>query len=94
MSEEIRENIYDVNLISEMKDFFIDYVMSVIVVCVLFDVRDGLKFVYCCILYGMNELGVILDKVYKKFVRIVGDVMGKYYFYGDSVIYELMVWMV
>lgn len=77
-----------------MKEFFIDYVMSVIVVCVLFDVCDGLKFVYCWILYGMNELGVIFDKLYKKLVWIVGDVMGKYYFYGDSVIYELMVWMV
>lgn len=77
-----------------MKMSFIDYVMSVIVVCVFLDVRDGLKFVYCCILYGMNELGVIFDKFYKKLVCIIGDVMGKYYLYGDLFIYEVMVCMV
>lgn len=43
MSEEIRENIHDVNLTSEMKDSFIDYAMSVIVARALPDVRDGLK---------------------------------------------------
>lgn len=73
---------------------FLSYVMSVIVVWVLLDVCDGLKLVYWWIFYGMSELGVMLDKLYKKLVWIVGDVMGKYYFYGDFVIYELMVWMV
>lgn len=43
MSEEIRENIHDVNLTSEMKDSFIDYAMSVIVARALPDVRDGLE---------------------------------------------------
>lgn len=38
-----------------MCELFLDYVMSVIVFCVLFDVRDGLKLVYCCIFYGLNE---------------------------------------
>lgn len=37
---------------------------------------------------------MILDKLYKKLVCIVGDVMGKYYFYGDLFIYEVMVCMV
>lgn len=73
---------------------FLDYVMSVIVVCVLLDVCDGLKLVYCCILYVMNDLGMIFDKVYKKLVCIVGEVIGKYYFYGDIVVYFIMVWMV
>ncbi|WP_154213593.1 DNA gyrase subunit A, partial [Enterococcus faecium] len=54
MSEEIRENIHDVNLTSEMKDSFIDYAMSVIVARALPDVRDGLKPVHRRILYGMN----------------------------------------
>ncbi|OQO68294.1 DNA gyrase subunit A [Enterococcus villorum] len=93
MSEEIRENIYDVNLTSEMKDSFIDYAMSVIVARALPDVRDGLKPVHRRILYGMNELGVTPDKAHKKSARIVGDVMGKYHPHGDSAIYESMVRM-
>ena len=60
MSEEIKENIQDVNLTSEMKESFIDYAMSVIVARALPDVRDGLKPVHRRILYGMNELGVTL----------------------------------
>ncbi len=93
MSEEIRENIHDVNLTSEMKDSFIDYAMSVIVARALPDVRDGLKPVHRRILYGMNELGVTPDKAHKKSARIVGDVMGKYHPHGDIAIYESMVRM-
>ena len=93
MSEEIKENIQDVNLTSEMKESFIDYAMSVIVARALPDVRDGLKPVHRRILYGMNELGVTPDKAHKKSARIVGDVMGKYHPHGDSAIYESMVRM-
>lgn len=93
MSEELRENIHDVNLTSEMKESFIDYAMSVIVARALPDVRDGLKPVHRRILYGMNELGVTPDKPHKKSARIVGDVMGKYHPHGDSAIYESMVRM-
>ncbi|EOB3399920.1 DNA gyrase subunit A [Enterococcus faecalis] len=93
MSEEIKENIQDVNLTSEMKESFIDYAMSVIVARALPDVRDGLKPVHRRILYGMNELGVTPDKQHKKSARIVGDVMGKYHPHGDSAIYESMVRM-
>ncbi|EIQ7128596.1 DNA gyrase subunit A [Enterococcus faecalis] len=93
MSEEIKENIQDVNLTIEMKESFIDYAMSVIVARALPDVRDGLKPVHRRILYGMNELGVTPDKPHKKSARIVGDVMGKYHPHGDSAIYESMVRM-
>ena len=93
MSEEMKENIKDVNLASEMKESFIDYAMSVIVARALPDVRDGLKPVHRRILYGMNELGVTPDKPHKKSARVVGDVMGKYHPHGDSSIYEAMVRM-
>ncbi|EOL49198.1 DNA gyrase subunit A [Enterococcus phoeniculicola] len=93
MSEEMKENIHDVNLTSEMRESFIDYAMSVIVARALPDVRDGLKPVHRRILYGMNELGVTPDKPHKKSARIVGDVMGKYHPHGDSAIYESMVRM-
>ncbi|HGC6945843.1 TPA: DNA gyrase subunit A [Streptococcus agalactiae] len=87
------KNLVDVNLTSEMKTSFIDYAMSVIVARALPDVRDGLKPVHRRILYGMNELGVTLDKPHKKSARITGDVMGKYHPHGDSSIYEAMVRM-
>lgn len=93
MTDEIRKNIQDVNLSSEMRESFIDYAMSVIVARALPDVRDGLKPVHRRILYGMNELGVTPDKPHKKSARIVGDVMGKYHPHGDSAIYESMVRM-
>ncbi|MGY3704459.1 DNA gyrase subunit A [Vagococcus martis] len=93
MSEEIRENIQDINLTQEMEESFIDYAMSVIVSRALPDVRDGLKPVHRRILYGMNEMGVTPDKAHKKSARIVGDVMGKYHPHGDSAIYESMVRM-
>jgi DNA gyrase subunit A len=93
VSEEMKENIHDVNLTSEMRESFIDYAMSVIVARALPDVRDGLKPVHRRILYGMNELGVTPDKPHKKSARIVGDVMGKYHPHGDSAIYESMVRM-
>lgn len=93
MSEEIIENIKDINLTDEMEHSFIDYAMSVIVSRALPDVRDGLKPVHRRILYGMNEMGVTPDKAHKKSARIVGDVMGKYHPHGDSAIYESMVRM-
>ncbi|HIZ53439.1 MAG TPA: DNA gyrase subunit A [Candidatus Enterococcus avicola] len=93
MLEDQKKNIQEVNLVSEMKDSFIDYAMSVIVSRALPDVRDGLKPVHRRILYGMHELGVTPDKAHKKSARIVGDVMGKYHPHGDSAIYESMVRM-
>lgn len=42
----------------------------------------------------MFELGLFYNKVYKKFVCIVGEVLGKYYLYGDFFVYDIMVCMV
>ena len=86
-------NIHPVQIDKEMKNAYIDYAMSVIVMRALPDVRDGLKPVHRRILYGMNELGVTPDKPHKKSARITGDVMGKYHPHGDSSIYEAMVRM-
>lgn len=68
--------------------------MSVIVGWVLFDVCDGFKLVYWRVLYVMHELSNFFNKFYKKFVRVVGDVIGKYYLYGDFVVYDIIVCMV
>ena len=93
MSEEIRENIHDVNLTSEMKDSFIDYAMSVICARALPDARDGLKPVQRRVLYSMDELGLRYDRPHRKSARIVGDTMGKYHPHGDSSIYDALVVM-
>lgn len=42
----------------------------------------------------MLDLGLIYNKSYKKLVCIVGEVLGKYYFYGDFFVYDMMVCMV
>lgn len=93
MSEEIRSGVKGVNITKSVKTAFLDYAMSVIVSRALPDVRDGLKPVQRRILYGMQELGSLSDKPYKKSARIVGDVMGKFHPHGDSSIYEAMVRM-
>ncbi len=84
-------HITPTNLVGEMKRSFISYAMAVIISRALPDVRDGLKPVHRRILYAMNGLGLDPDKPYRKSVRIVGDVLGKYHPHGDSAVYEAMV---
>ena len=78
------ENIIRINIEEEMKTAYIDYSMSVIVSRALPDVRDGLKPVHRRVLFGMQELGVMSNRPYKKSARIVGEVLGKYHPHGDS----------
>ena len=85
------DRIIKVNIEEEMKNYYRDYSMSVIVARALPDVRDGFKPVHRRILYGMMELGVTHDKPTRKSARIVGDVMGKYHPHGDSSIYGALV---
>ncbi len=77
-----------------MQSSYIDYSMSVIVSRALPDVRDGLKPVHRRILYGMNDLGMLHNRNYKKSARIVGEVLGKYHPHGDSAVYDSIVRMV
>jgi len=76
-----------------MKNSYIDYAMSVIVMRALPDVRDGLKPVHRRILYAMHEAGMTPNKAYKKSARIVGEVLGKYHPHGDSSVYDATVRM-
>jgi DNA gyrase subunit A len=93
MAKGENENIIPINIEDEMRGAYIDYSMSVIVSRALPDVRDGLKPVHRRILFGMQELGVLHNKPYKKSARIVGEVLGKYHPHGDSAVYETMVRM-
>ena len=86
-------NVKPVSLEEEMKSSYIDYAMTVIVSRALPDVRDGLKPVHRRILYVMNDLGMRSNAPYKKSVRIVGEVLGKYHPHGDTSVYDAMVRM-
>jgi DNA gyrase subunit A len=87
------EKIIQINIEDEMKSAYIDYSMSVIVSRALPDVRDGFKPVHRRVLYGMQDLGVMSNRPYKKSARIVGEVLGKYHPHGDSSVYDTMVRM-
>src|ERR1700745_1527982 len=87
------EKIIPINIEDEMKTAYIDYSMSVIVSRALPDVRDGLKPVHRRVLFGMQELGVMSNRPYKKSARIVGEVLGKYHPHGDASVYDTMVRM-
>ncbi len=87
------ERIIRINIEEQMKSAYIDYSMSVIVSRALPDVRDGFKPVHRRVLFGMNELGILSNRPYKKSARIVGEVLGKYHPHGDSSVYYTMVRM-
>jgi len=87
------EKIIQINIEEEMKSAYIDYSMSVIVSRALPDVRDGLKPVHRRVLFGMQDLGVLSNRPYKKSARIVGEVLGKYHPHGDTSVYDAMVRM-
>lgn len=94
MAEDITTGkVLPVHLEQEMKNSYIDYAMSVIVMRALPDVRDGLKPVHRRILYAMQEAGMGSTKPYKKSARIVGEVLGKYHPHGDSSVYDAIVRM-
>jgi DNA gyrase subunit A len=82
-----------IDLEDEMKKSFISYAMATIISRALPDVRDGLKPVHRRILYAMIELGLSPDKPFRKSVRIVGDVLGKFHPHGDTAVYDAMVRM-
>ena len=89
-----REKIIPITIEDEMQSSYIDYSMSVIVSRALPDVRDGLKPVHRRALFGMNDLGMLNNRGYKKSARIVGEVLGKYHPHGDSAVYDSIVRMV
>ena len=91
MNENNAGQLTPIELEDELKKSFISYAMAVIVSRALPDVRDGLKPVHRRILYSMVELGVTPDKPFRKYARIVGDVLGKYHPHGDSAVYDAMV---
>lgn len=83
--------VIDVDLNKEMRSYFLDYSMSVIMQRALPDVRDGLKPVHRRILYTMYENNLMPDKEYRKCADTVGAVLGRYHPHGDASVYDAMV---
>jgi len=54
----VRGNVTQREMVTELKESYIDYAMSVIVARALPDVRDGLKPVHRRILYAMADSGL------------------------------------
>src|SRR5213080_2819294 len=89
----VDERLTQVAIEDEMRSSYLDYAMSVIVGRALPDVRDGLKPVHRRILYGMNEMGLVHNRAYRKSAKIVGEIMGNYHPHGDAAIYDTLVRM-
>ena len=89
----VDERVVQIAIEDEMRSSYLDYAMSVIVGRALPDVRDGLKPVHRRILYGMNEMGLVHNRAYRKAAKIVGEIMGNYHPHGDAAIYDTLVRM-
>ena len=81
------------NIADEMRQSYMDYAMSVIIGRALPDVRDGLKPANRRVLYGMQQMGLLPGRPYRKSAKIVGEVMGNYHPHGDLAIYDTLVRM-
>ncbi len=79
------------SIVTEMKDSFIDYAMSVITDRALPDIRDGLKPVHRRILFAMNNIGLSASAKTRKSATVVGEVLGSYHPHGDVSVYDAMV---
>jgi len=79
------------NIVTEMKESYLDYAMSVITQRALPDVRDGLKPVHRRILYAMGEMGLTASAKTRKSAAVVGEVLGNYHPHGDASVYDAMV---
>lgn len=79
------------NVVTEMKESYLDYAMSVITARALPDVRDGLKPVHRRILYAMYGMKLTASTKARKSAAVVGEVLGKYHPHGDVSVYDAMV---
>ena len=88
-----RGNVTQREIVTELKDSYIDYAMSVIVARALPDVRDGLKPVHRRILYAMMQSGLRSNTKHRKSMAVVGEVLKSYHPHGDTAVYESLVRM-
>ena len=87
------EHFEDMPILTEMKNSYLNYAMSVIVSRALPDVRDGLKPSQRRILVAMNDLNLGPRSKHRKCAKIAGDTSGNYHPHGESVVYPTLVRM-
>ncbi len=67
--------------------------MSVIIGRALPDIRDGLKPANRRVLFGMQQMGLLPGRPYRKSAKVAGEVMGNYHPHGEGAIYDTLVRM-
>ena len=92
-TDSVRGNVTQREMVTELKESYIDYAMSVIVARALPDVRDGLKPVHRRILYAMMETGLRSNTKHRKSMAVVGEVLKSYHPHGDIAVYESLARM-
>ena len=86
--------VHNISILTESRDRYLTYALSVVSGRAIPDVRDGLKPVQRRILYAMfSNLGLKPTSSHKKSAKIVGEVLGNYHPHGDGACYEAMVRM-
>jgi DNA gyrase subunit A len=85
--------VISADIVTEMKESYLSYAMTVIVSRALPDVRDGLKPVQRRILYTMHELGLNPGGKFRKSAKITGDTTGNYHPHGTASVYEALARM-
>jgi DNA gyrase subunit A len=86
-------NITTRSIVSEMKESYLTYALSVIKARALPDVRDGLKPSQRRILVAMDDLNLGPRSKYRKCAKVAGDTSGNYHPHGEAVVYPTMVRM-
>ncbi len=89
----VAANVIEQPIVSEMRQSYIDYAMTVITGRALPDVRDGLKPVHRRILFAMKDMGLVPGAKFRKSATVVGEVLGKYHPHGDIAVYDSMAKM-
>src|SRR5437764_5904863 len=88
------ETIHPTSIVTETRERYLKYALSVITSRALPDVRDGLKPVQRRILYTMfHDLHLHATDRYRKCATIVGAVLGNYHPHGDAAAYDALVRM-
>ena len=81
------------DIVDEMRDSYLDYAMSVIMMRALPDVRDGMKPVHRRILFAAHNMNLTASAKFRKSAAIVGEVLGNYHPHGDASVYDALAKM-